>query len=93
MASFRSSDPLVVCGLGPVGLLATLFGSRMGAEVVGVDPSAERRALAQTLGARRTFDPTVAPIGPQFKEHYPDGADKLIESATLPPAILDVAFQ
>ena len=74
-------DVLVVSGLGPVGLLATLFGSRMGAEVVGVDPSAERRALAQTLGARRTFDPTVAPIGPQFKEHYPDGADKLIEAS------------
>lgn len=34
-------DVLVVSGLGPVGLLATLFGSRMGAEVVGIDPSSE----------------------------------------------------
>src|SRR5258708_11854278 len=74
-------DVLIVSGLGPVGLLATLFGSRMGAEVVGIDPSPDRRALAQTLGARRTFDPTAAPLGPQFKEHYPDGADKLIEAS------------
>jgi len=44
-------DVLVVSGLGPVGLLATLFGSRMGAEVVGIDPSPDRRAFAEKLGA------------------------------------------
>ena len=75
------ADVLVVSGLGPVGLLATLFGSRMGAEVVGIDPSAERRQLAEHLGARRTFDPTVAPIGQQFRACYPDGADKLLEAS------------
>ena len=58
---------LVVSGLGPVGLLATLFGSRMGAEVVGIDPSADRRAFAEQLGARRTFDPTAGPIGEQVQ--------------------------
>jgi threonine dehydrogenase-like Zn-dependent dehydrogenase len=79
-------DVLVVSGLGPVGLLATLFGSRMGAEVVGVDPSPKRRELAEALGARRTFDPTVGPIGQQFKEHYPLGADKLIEASGATPA-------
>jgi (R,R)-butanediol dehydrogenase / meso-butanediol dehydrogenase / diacetyl reductase len=79
-------DVLVVSGLGPVGLLATLFGSRMGAEVVGVDPSPQRRALAETLGARRTFDPTAGPIGQQVKQHYPQGADKLIEASGATPA-------
>jgi threonine dehydrogenase-like Zn-dependent dehydrogenase len=74
-------DVLVVSGLGPVGLLATLFGTRMGAEVVGIDPSAERRALAKRLGARRTFDPQVGPIGEQLKACYPRGADKLIEAS------------
>jgi threonine dehydrogenase-like Zn-dependent dehydrogenase len=74
-------DVLVVSGLGPVGLLATLFGSRMGAEVVGIDPSSERRSFAETLGARRTFDPATGPIGQQFKEYYPDGANKLIEAS------------
>src|SRR5262245_13249032 len=58
-----AGEVLAVSGLGPVGLLATLFGSRMGAEVVGIDPSPERRALAEKLGARRTLDPTAGPIG------------------------------
>ena len=80
------NDVLVVSGLGPVGLLSTLFGRCMGAEVVGIDPSPERRALAMQLGARRTFDPTAGPIGQQFKEHYPEGADKLIEASGAMPA-------
>lgn len=74
-------DVLVVSGLGPVGLLATLFGSRMGAEVVGIDPSSERRAFAEHLGAKRTFDPIAGPVGQQLKEYYPEGADKLIEAS------------
>jgi threonine dehydrogenase-like Zn-dependent dehydrogenase len=74
-------DVLVVSGLGPVGLLATLFGSRMGAEVVGIDPSADRRALAETLGAVRTFDPTAGSIGEQVRACYPLGADKLFEAS------------
>ena len=74
-------DILAVSGLGPVGLLATLFGSRMGAEVIGIDPSAERRALAQKLGARCTFDPTAGAIGEQVRAIFPIGVDKLVEAS------------
>ncbi|MBV9170651.1 MAG: alcohol dehydrogenase catalytic domain-containing protein [Chloroflexi bacterium] len=74
-------DVLAVSGLGPVGLLATLFGSRFGAEVIGIDPSPERRALAERLGAVRTFDPTAAPIGEQVRACYPRGVDKLFEAS------------
>jgi (R,R)-butanediol dehydrogenase / meso-butanediol dehydrogenase / diacetyl reductase len=84
-------DVLVVSGLGPVGLLATLFGSRMGAEVAGIDPSAERRALAERLGARATFDPTVGPIGEQVRGRYPGGADKLFEASGAPAAHAAIA--
>ncbi|MDQ6672081.1 MAG: alcohol dehydrogenase catalytic domain-containing protein [Chloroflexota bacterium] len=79
-------DVLVVSGLGPVGLLATLFGNRMGAEVVGIDPSPDRRALAEKLGARRTFDPTAGAIGEQLRACYPRGADKLFEASGAPSA-------
>jgi len=76
-----AGEVLVVSGLGPVGLLGTLFGSRMGAEVVGIDPSPERRDLASVLGAVRTFDPTAGPIGEQLREHYPLGAHKVFEAS------------
>jgi len=74
-------DVLVVSGLGPVGLLATLFASAMGATIVGIDPAPERRALAERLGAGHTLDPLVGPIGEQLRAIYPDGADKLLEAS------------
>lgn len=74
-------DVLVVSGLGPVGLLSVIFAKPMGATIVGVDPSAGRRALAEKLGAAVTLDPTAGPVGEQLKEHFPAGADKLTETS------------
>jgi threonine dehydrogenase-like Zn-dependent dehydrogenase len=74
-------DVLVVSGLGPVGLLAVLFAKAMGATIIGIDPSAGRRELAQRLGVDATLDPTVGPVGEQLAEEYPGGADKLIETS------------
>lgn len=51
-AGVSGRDALAVVGLGPVGLAAGLLGGKLGAiPRVGVDPSAERRALAVELGA------------------------------------------
>jgi (R,R)-butanediol dehydrogenase/meso-butanediol dehydrogenase/diacetyl reductase len=74
-------DVLVVSGLGPVGLLSVIFAKPMGATIVGVDPSAGRRALAEKLGAVVTLDPTARPVGEQLRQHFPDGADKLTETS------------
>jgi propanol-preferring alcohol dehydrogenase len=79
-------DTLVVSGLGPVGLLATLFGVALGARVLGIDPSAERRALAGRLGAEITYDPTTGEIAEQVRAAAPLGADALIETSGAPPA-------
>src|SRR5262249_54434725 len=70
---------VVISGLGPGGLLATLFGSRMGGTYVGMDRSPERRAFAERLGAVKTYDPTAGTVGEQLKADFPDGADKLAE--------------
>ena len=43
--------PLAVFGLGPVGLSCVMLGRALGATVVGVDPVAERRAMALRCGA------------------------------------------
>src|SRR5262249_10139951 len=44
-------DTLAVFGQGPVGLSATQLGTAMGARVIAVDLSAERRQLAREFGA------------------------------------------
>ena len=72
---------LVAAGLGPVGLLSVLFAKALGATVVGIDPSAGRRALAEQVGAAVTLDPTAGPVDEQLREHFPDGADKLTETS------------
>jgi threonine dehydrogenase-like Zn-dependent dehydrogenase len=53
-------DTLLVTGLGPVGLAAGMLGKAMGATtVIGVDPSAERRALAtERAGFDHVLDAT-----------------------------------
>jgi threonine dehydrogenase-like Zn-dependent dehydrogenase len=72
---------LAVSGLGPLGLLATLFATAMGSRVLGVDPSSERRRLAKKLGASVTLDPLAGPVAEQLREAFPDGADALIETS------------
>jgi threonine dehydrogenase-like Zn-dependent dehydrogenase len=79
-------DVLVVSGLGPVGLLSVIFARPMGATIVGIDPSAGRRALAEQLGADLTLDPTAGAVGEQLREHFPNGADKLTETSGATPA-------
>lgn len=46
---------LVVVGLGPVGQFASRVGRHLGYDVIGIDPVAERRAMAERHGIR-TFD-------------------------------------
>ncbi len=74
-------DVLIVSGLGPVGLLATMFGTAMGARVVGIDPVPQRREMAEKLGAAETLDPTAGPVVDQLRQNHPLGADKLIETS------------
>ena len=46
----RIEEPVVVLGLGPVGVLTAALLLRSGADVVGVDPREDRRALAGRCG-------------------------------------------
>ena len=48
--------PLAVFGLGPVGLACVMLGRALGAMVIGVDPVAERRAMALECGAEVALD-------------------------------------
>src|SRR5690606_25469864 len=50
-------DTIAIFGQGPAGLSATQLAAAMGARVIAIDPSAERRALATGFGADAVIDP------------------------------------
>jgi propanol-preferring alcohol dehydrogenase len=77
----RANDRLIVTGLGPVGLLTVLLAKAMAVEVMGVDLSAERRAVAAELGADIVLDPTTAPLDEQVKSIWPRGATAWAEAS------------
>lgn len=53
----NGEDTVVVFGQGPVGLTGLLIVKAMGARAIGVDPVAERLALARELGADAVINP------------------------------------
>ncbi len=59
----QPGDKVVVTGLGLIGQLAVRLLRAQGCEVLGLDPSPERRALAERSGARTAAgDPVVAAL-------------------------------
>jgi threonine dehydrogenase-like Zn-dependent dehydrogenase len=74
-------DRVAVFGLGAIGLF-TVQTCRLagGMPVIGVDPVPERRALAESFGARETLDPTAVDAGRRLTEVTGDtGVDVALE--------------
>lgn len=78
-----ASQTAVVLGCGTLGLAMIGLLASTGATVVAVDPSAQRRRIAEKVGATRTYD-----AGPgdrllqQIRNHLDvDGADLVIEAS------------
>ena len=64
----RIGDAVAVSGLGAIGLMAVQLARLAGAAlVVGIDPLAERSAIAEGLGADLTLDPTAVDVGLEVK--------------------------
>lgn len=59
---------LAVFGQGPVGISATLLGSKMGARVIAVENNAERLALAKQYGADALVDSSKVDAEKALKE-------------------------
>jgi predicted dehydrogenase/threonine dehydrogenase-like Zn-dependent dehydrogenase len=60
----KPGDKVVVTGLGLIGQLAVRILQAVGCEVLGLDPSAERRGLAEKSGVRTASgDPVAAALG------------------------------
>ena len=73
---------VVIFGQGPVGLCGLLVAKALGGRVIGVDPIAERRALASALGADETIDPTDVEVHQAIRDLTGgEGADLAFETS------------
>src|SRR3954463_1782375 len=91
-----ASDVVVVLGAGPVGLAVVAAARAMGAVVVVVEPSADRRTSAEALGAHHTAHPDD--VDDLLKDLTAGrGADVVVEGSGRPAvmarALELVAFQ
>ena len=96
-ARIRMGDLVVVFGLGVPGQIVLQAARSSGATVVGVDPVASRRVMAERLGCDRTLDPAAGSVADIIKtETDGRGADICIEvsgvHAALAEAIRTVAY-
>lgn len=89
-ARIRLGDLIVVFGLGVPGQIVAQAARASGARVIGVDPSASRRARFLALGGLRALDPVEAPISDIVKgETAGRGADICIEVSGAPSALAE----
>jgi threonine dehydrogenase-like Zn-dependent dehydrogenase len=94
----RIGDAVAVFGLGAIGLMVVQLARLAGAAVVvGIDPLAERRAIAERLGADLALDPTAVDAGLEIKRATAKrGVDVAIEysgsAAAMQAALRGVAY-
>jgi propanol-preferring alcohol dehydrogenase len=75
-------DMVAVFGQGPVGMCGTLIAKAMGGRVIGIDPIAERRALALELGADQVLDPAAGNVRDAIRDlTHGHGADLAFETS------------
>ncbi len=84
-ADLSSGDVAVVVGCGTVGLMATLFATRVARTVIAVDGIEERRRLATLFGATAVTPDEAAGAIAAATEGL--GADGVIEAAGSPGAL------
>jgi L-iditol 2-dehydrogenase len=84
----KSDDVVAVVGAGPVGLMHLLLARlRSPRAIVVSEPSPERRAQAERLGADRVVDPSAGGLEAQVAELSDGrGADVVITAAPVPDA-------
>lgn len=80
--SLQGDETVAVFGQGPVGLSATQFGAAMGARVIAIETSPERRQLALEMGADIALDPNeVDPVAAILDLTHGEGAHKAVETS------------
>ena len=81
----RLGEPIVVLGLGPVGILSAALLRRAGADIVGADPRGDRREASNGFGIRAV---DVSEIDAVVKKMTSGAGVPLVVEATGHPAAL-----
>lgn len=83
----RGDETIAIFGQGPVGLAGTQLAVAMGARVIALDPSPERRAMASAFGADVVLDPMGNdPVGAIRELTHGEGAHKTLDCSSSPQA-------
>src|SRR5262245_36632128 len=85
-AAVQTGDTVAVAGLGAMGCLLLQLAARRGARVVGVDPIAGRRALAESLGTEAAVAPEEAARAVADRSEG-RGADVVVLAAGTPSLV------
>jgi L-iditol 2-dehydrogenase len=86
-----AADTVVVLGAGPVGLAVAAATAAMGATTIVVEPSADRRAAAVSLGARHAVHPDE--VDPLLAEVTGGRGADLVVEASGRPAVMARALE
>lgn len=80
-------ETIAVFGQGPVGLSATQLAKAMGARVIALDISADRRELAKQFGADEVVDPMSNDVVDAIRDlTHGEGAQKTLDCSSNPEA-------
>ncbi|MEL0020685.1 MAG: zinc-binding dehydrogenase [Rickettsiales bacterium] len=80
-------ETIAIFGQGPVGLSATQLAKAMGARVIALDISSERRDLARKFGADEVVDPMANDVVEAIRElTHGEGAQKTLDCSSNPEA-------
>jgi len=80
-------ETIAIFGQGPVGLSATQLAKEMGARVIALDISEERRQLARDFGADEVVDPLSNDVVSALKDlTHGEGAHKSLDCSSNPEA-------
>ena len=83
-------ETIAIFGQGPVGLSATQLAKAMGARVIALDISVERRELATQFGADEVVDPLANDVVEAIRDlTHGEGAQKTLDCSSNPEARRD----
>ncbi len=81
----KPGDTVAIFGTGGIGLSACMAAAFAGSTVIiGIDPSPQRRALAQKYGATQVIDPASSDVVAEIKRRVPGGVDIAVEATGIP---------